>query len=225
MPIAEALFSVALFRRAPRRCRSAFPIQLQRELRINTAPRPSASPTKSLQGQALLSYAAVPPPASPRAACQKPVRLKAARARGEREPPGEMGTCYGPLATGESGEGTLRSGGRGRQESPARPTLCSPAKRPCPPRQLVPRWTPARRSRKPAASATAPCHAEAAANDNKSVYFPKSRGLRVPFAASCSKMVFTRACQREFEVCGLRGRRCFRVAGGSDWAGGCFEVP
>lgn len=178
MPIAEALFSVALFRQAPRRCRSAFPIQLQRELRINTAPRPSSSPTKSLQGQAPLSYAAVPPPASPRAACQTPIRLKAAQARGETEPRGEMGT-----------------------------------------------WTPARRSHKPAASATAPCHAEAAANENKSVYFPKSRGLRVPFAASCSKTVFTRACQREFEVCGLRGGRFFRVAGGSDWAGGCFEVP
>lgn len=40
--------------------------------------------------------------------------------------------------------------------------------------------------------------------------------------ASYSKMVFTQACQREFEVCGLHSRRFFWLAGGSDWAGGCF---
>lgn len=82
MPATETLSSEALFRRAPRRCRSAFRTRLHRELQINTAPRPSSSPTKSLQGQAPLSYAAISPPALPRTACRKPAQLKVTQAPG-----------------------------------------------------------------------------------------------------------------------------------------------
>lgn len=46
--------------------------------------------------------------------------------------------------------------------------------------------------------------------ENKFVYFPRSGVLHethVLFVASNTEMVFTQACQREFEVCGLHGRR------------------
>lgn len=43
--------------------------------------------------------------------------------------------------------------------------------------------------------------------ENKCVYFPRSGELHVLLVASNSKTVFTQACQREFEVCGLHGRR------------------
>lgn len=80
----------------------------------------------------------------------------------------------------------------------------------------------ARERYRSAAFARALHHGKASANENKFVYLPKSRELHVLFVASYSRMVFTQACQREFEVCGLHSRRFFWLAGGSDWARDCF---
>lgn len=82
MPITEMLFSVALFRRVSCRCCKAFRIQLQWELQINKAPRPSPSITKSLQGQALLNYVTISFAALPKTACHKPIQFKVTQAHG-----------------------------------------------------------------------------------------------------------------------------------------------
>lgn len=82
MPITEMLFSVALFRRVSCRCCKAFRIQLQWELQINKAPRPSPSVTKSLQGQALLNYVTISFAALPKTACHKPIQFKVTQAHG-----------------------------------------------------------------------------------------------------------------------------------------------